>query len=193
MTPYPLLSRSHSAGGQLAIWAAHFAALAHRVTDASGAVLDSDWEPWPLAGRALVPDLVVAIAPVSDLVEACRARLSDDGDAVQNYLGGDPAGNERAALAAARASPVAACMPCAVPTLVVSGRKDTDVPTEIALRYVAQQPPALEPARAWAAPMVLDDADHYAVFDGASAAFFAIVERAEAMLASDGGSVRPAV
>jgi pimeloyl-ACP methyl ester carboxylesterase len=143
-----------------------------------------DWAPWQLAAGALVPHLVVAIAPVSDLVEACRTRLSDEGDAVQKYLGGDPLSDSDAELAASRASPITACLPAAVPTLVASGGRDTDVPAEIALRYgavAAGSEASAEPGPA-VIQMALDDADHYSVFDGTSAPFVAIVERAEGLL-----------
>lgn len=74
------------------MWAGHCAAAAaqpatHTRTDrVAGAVL-------PLARRALVPDLVVAIAGVADLDLANERRLSDEGNATQLYLLGDDAGN----------------------------------------------------------------------------------------------------
>ncbi|KAJ1628445.1 Alpha/Beta hydrolase protein [Pavlovales sp. CCMP2436] len=161
----------HSAGGQLAIWAAHHAATARGGSESLADLGLSD-----VAREALVVDLVVAVAPVSDLVEAARARLSDEGDSVQRYLGGDPLQDGVALLAAQRASPVAACAPCLVPTLVACGQADTDVPPAIALCYGREGDPLV-------AQMPIDGADHYSVFDGQSSAFLQIVTRAEACLA----------
>lgn len=124
------------------------------------------------------PDLVVAIAPVCDLVEAARARLSDEGDAVQRYLGGDPAQDAAAMHAARQASPVDACIPCLVTTLLVTGSLDVDVPSELVLRYAR----ADTEADAKVIPMVIADGDHYSVFDGTSAACMAMIERAESLL-----------
>jgi hypothetical protein len=184
--------RSHSAGGQLAIWAAHHAESARRGSESL-----ADLGLSACARRALVVDLVVAIAPVSDLVEGARSRLSDEGDAVQRYLGGDPLKDGAATLAAQRASPVAACAPCLVPTLVASGQADTDVPPAIALRYGFHVEPdgsvcvVCDTAvpDALVTHLAIYGADHYSVFDGQSSAFLQIVMRAEDFLAP--GAAQP--
>jgi len=143
---------------------------------------------WPsselhdLARCALVPDLVVAVAPVSDLLGAARAALSDEGDAVQRYLGGDPAVDGASELAASHASPVAACVPCALPTLVVAGGHDVDVPAEIALSYARAHGHYSSPATPAVATLLIDSADHYSVFDGRSAPFLEVVEQANGLL-----------
>lgn len=76
----------------------------------------------------LLPCLVVPIAPVADLEEAHRLRLSDEGDAVQNYMHGTPSekvDDYRRASPMHRAAELARC-----PTgfIFVTGTADTDVP-----------------------------------------------------------------
>jgi acetyl esterase/lipase len=88
----------HSAGGHLALWAA------------------------PLV------DAVVAQAPVCDLCEASRRRLS--GGAVHELLGGTP---DEVPERYAAASPP---RPVPVPALVVHGELDDDVPVALSRAYV---------------------------------------------------------
>jgi acetyl esterase/lipase len=95
----------HSAGGQLALWAA--ARRDARIR---------------LRG-------VVGQAAVSDLEEACRRDLG--GGAVSRFVGGQPARHpERYA----EASP-AARLPLGVPQLLVHGGRDEIVPAELSERY----------------------------------------------------------
>lgn len=133
-----------------------------------------------LARRALVPDLVVAIAPIVDLVAAAHARLSDEGDAVQRYLGGDPEQDDAARLDALQASPVEACVPCRVATLLVAGGADVDVPASHVMRFAHMHTQPNSPVY----PMDIADADHYSLVDGESAACLAMCGRAEALLAT---------
>lgn len=107
----------HSAGGQLALW---LAARAARTVEPRGTV-----EPMPR------PRLVVALAPVADLAEAHRRRLS--GDAAVELLG--------ATLAEApdryrQASP-AALLPLGVPSLIVHGTHDRAVPYDLSVAFHA--------------------------------------------------------
>jgi acetyl esterase/lipase len=90
----------HSAGGHLALWAAH----------------------------ARPPGLtrVVAVAPVADLGRAHELGLS--GGAVAALLGAE---GELSAVDPMR------LLPAAVPTLILHGTADPDVPVEISRRYAA--------------------------------------------------------
>ena len=98
----------HSAGGQLALWLA-----------AEGVI--------PFRG-------VVALAAVSDLRWAAGHRLSDGGDAVQRFLGGEP---EEVAVRYDMASPFER-LPLRVPQQLLHGRLDRDVPLALSERYVAR-------------------------------------------------------
>jgi acetyl esterase/lipase len=106
----------HSAGGQLALW------LAARARLPAGA---------PGAAPRVRPARVAAQAPVADLREAARRRLSDR--AAQGLLGGEPdACAERYALA----SP-AERVPLGVPQLLVHTADDADVPLAQSRGYAA--------------------------------------------------------
>jgi acetyl esterase/lipase len=95
----------HSAGGQLALWAA--------------ARRDARVRIRAVAGQAAV----------SDLEEACRLELG--GGAVTRFVGGPPA---RCPERYAEASP-AARLPLRVPQLLVHGALDDTVPPELSERY----------------------------------------------------------
>lgn len=124
----------HSAGGQLALLAADHAAKAGAATiDAKSAnkeVVFSHVE------EVVVPRLVVAISPVTDLLEAFRRKLSDDGDAAQLYMRGTTPDDSRIALREWQAaSPAHSCLPLRVPTLLVSGPGDKDVPMDLVKQF----------------------------------------------------------
>ncbi len=107
----------HSAGGQLALWAAS------RVGLPAGT---------PGAEPVLSPCAVVAQAPVADLADAARRRLSRDAAAA--LLGGepdDPSARTRYGLA----SPFER-LPLGIPQLVVHGAADEDVPAAMSQAYV---------------------------------------------------------
>ena len=105
-------------------------------------------------GSAAAPDAVVAVAPVADLVEGQRQRLSDDGDAIAQYCGGMP---EEVPEAYAAASPTAR-LPNAVPVLVAIGREDVNIPPAMARAYAeAAGAPYLEVA----------EHDHFSILDTA--------------------------
>jgi acetyl esterase/lipase len=114
----------HSAGGHLALWAA----ARGEALDRSGAGGLSRWvaarpRPRVRIGR------VVAQAPVSDLDEASRRRLS--GAVVHRLLGGAP---DRVADRYAVTSP-RALLPLGVPQLLVHGDADDAVPLELSTAY----------------------------------------------------------
>lgn len=90
------LSRSvligHSAGGNLALWVCASGlptvlSELHTSTEAGSSSL-------PSSSFGFMPLAVVALAPVADLWEAHNRRLSDQGNAVQRYIGGDPSSEQ---------------------------------------------------------------------------------------------------
>lgn len=108
----PVVTLGHSAGGQLAVWAAGRA----------------DLERWRDA--AVVPTHVVSQAGVLDLRTAEAEDLG--GGAVRDFLGGTA--QERPEAYAA-ADPLA-LVPAGVPVWCVHGRDDSTVPTTQSSRYV---------------------------------------------------------
>ncbi|MCB9127569.1 MAG: alpha/beta fold hydrolase [Ardenticatenales bacterium] len=138
----------HSAGGQLALWLA-----AER--------------PLPTRG-------VVALAAVSDLRTAAALRLSKGGDAVQRFLGGEPA---EVAHHYDWASPLAR-LPLCLPQRLIHGSADADVPLSLSERYVAT-------ARALgddATLMTLQGVGHMALIDPSSFAWPHVRHAVETLL-----------
>lgn len=132
----------HSAGGQLAMWAA----LRHRLPP--GAPGRRDQTP---AVRG-----VLALAAVSDVAEAYRRDL--DLGAARALLGGGPA---RYPDRYAVASPAALPVPDA-PTVLVHGKGDGRVPVVMSREYAADRDVRL---------VEVDGADHFALIDPASPAW----------------------
>ncbi|HEX6499969.1 MAG TPA: alpha/beta hydrolase [Micromonosporaceae bacterium] len=120
----PVLA-GHSAGGHLALWAAHRAA-------------HSDSPP-----RG-----VLALAPVASLAEAYRRHLDDD--AVVGLLGGDPS---RVPDRYRQADP-AALVPLGVPAVVLHGTEDVQVPLAVSERYVDAARSAGDPVQLTVLPGV---------------------------------------
>ena len=142
----------HSAGGQLALYAAHHS-------------------------RALAPCLTVALAPVADLVAAHRERLSDDGDAVHIFMGRHTP--EEAPDAYRAASPAASMLPLVTPTLLATGADDADVPARFTTAFhEAARVGAKHPLRC----LVIPGADHYDVTDASSNAWAQIFAAIQQMM-----------
>jgi len=134
----------HSAGGQLALWAASRSSRA-------GALTRPSWRP----------RRVVGLAPVSDLVEADRLELSRH---VTLELLGGTAREQPARYA--EASP-AALLPLGVPVVVVHGTKDNVVPLAMNRTFVDQARRAGDDIRL----VMPEDADHFDVIDPKSRAW----------------------
>jgi acetyl esterase/lipase len=131
----PLLL-GHSAGGHLALW----------------------WSG--LAGPAAVRG-VVALAPVTDLVESHRLDL--DAGAVTALLGGTPDEVPHRYAYAEPRRPT-------VPTIVVHGTRDQQVPVTLSRRWTAGSDTELRE---------LPDVEHFGVIDPQSRAWPAVVDAVE--------------
>jgi acetyl esterase/lipase len=105
--PGPVIAIGHSAGGQLALWAA--SAVSRRP--------DSR------------PDAVVALAPVADLVQADQRNLSRG--AVRQLLGGGFATIPHRY----RSASPAHLVPLGRPQLIIHGDADEDVPIDLTVDY----------------------------------------------------------
>jgi acetyl esterase/lipase len=137
----------HSAGGQLALWAA----ARHR-------------PPAVLAGPRLRPSYAVSLAGVCDLVAGARQGLSNQ--AVGQLLGGGP----EEVPDRYRAGCPALLLPLGVPQLAVHGTEDADVPVDFAIRYSAVAVAAGDACEL----LVLPGVEHFALIDPASAAWAAV-------------------
>ncbi|MFJ4874105.1 alpha/beta hydrolase [Streptomyces sp. NPDC088745] len=141
----------HSAGGQLALWAAS----RHVLPEGSPWRLDA---PPPLRG-------VVALAPVADFEEAVRRGVC--GGAVVQLLGGQDAYEERRPYA-----DPAALLPTGIATAVVQGRFDTTVPHEVAEAYAEAAAKAGEVVGL----TLLEDVGHFPLIDPAADACAVVAE-----------------
>ncbi|HEY2221994.1 alpha/beta hydrolase [Actinomycetospora sp.] len=147
----------HSAGGQLAAWAAS------RTRLQPGA---------PGAGPRVAARGVVAQAGVLDLVAAADQGLG--GGAVVDLLGGPPTAQ---AARYAIASP-AALVPAPCPVVAVHGTADTTVPPDQSRRYVD----AALAARGQARLRMVDGADHFRLIDPADPAWVVVRDEVMALL-----------
>ena len=137
----------HSAGGHLALWAAS----RHRLPASSPWRRDA---PLPVRG-------VVALAGVCDLSLAAVLRLSDG--ATQDLMGGGPEqGDDRYA-----AADPARLLPSGVPSVLVHGAQDTNVPVELSREYARRATVAGDDVRL----VELPGAAHFEVIDPRSSAW----------------------
>ncbi len=141
----------HSAGGQLALWSA-----------ARGGLPDDA----PGARPTLLPERVVALAGVVDLVAAHRLGVGHG--AVAGFLGRTPtAGARRYALA-----DPAALLPWATPTVLLHGTADDRVPLELSRGFARRAHDAGVPVRL----VELPGLDHFAPIEPRSEAWPKVVE-----------------
>eukprot|EP00931_Biecheleriopsis_adriatica_P076691 TRINITY_DN50379_c0_g1_i1.p1 TRINITY_DN50379_c0_g1~~TRINITY_DN50379_c0_g1_i1.p1 ORF type:complete len:918 (-),score=159.40 TRINITY_DN50379_c0_g1_i1:86-2449(-) len=100
----------HSAGGQLALAACRKAASLK-------------------SAEAVKPCLCVSVASIPDMLPGFEARLSDEGDAIEQYMGFCPDSEpQRQSYLEASAS---SGLPLHCPTLLVTGSEDVDVPPRL--------------------------------------------------------------
>ncbi|MET9349594.1 alpha/beta hydrolase [Streptomyces termitum] len=152
--PHRTVLTGHSAGGQLALWAA-----ARHVLPAG-----SPWRlPAPPALRG-----VVALAPIGDFARA--RELGVCGGAVTELLGGAQASEaygERAA-----ATDPALLLPTGIATALVQGREDLVVPAEVADAFVAAAARAGETVGL----TLLEGVGHFPLIDPAADACAVVAE-----------------
>jgi acetyl esterase/lipase len=152
----------HSAGGQLALWACHggMEALANR-----------KGMP-PLGSLEFKPALCVALSPVADLVAGAERGLSDDGNAIQQYMGGKQPSEAPDEYQAASPSFL---LPLRCPTLIVSGTKDADVPPDTVAGFynkcVAAESTSGDSGAAMVSLVSLPDTDHYQMVNSESSSW----------------------
>ncbi|CAJ1341187.1 unnamed protein product [Effrenium voratum] len=137
-----LILVGHSAGGCLALWAAHH--------------LPAAWSQVA----------VLAAAPVADLVLGHELKVSDEGDAVELYMKQAPTSPE--ALAEYRKASPAALLPVSFPLLVAFGDADKDVPPDLVRSYAKA---AASSAPSLVSVLEIPGADHFDVVNAGSAAW----------------------
>ncbi|GEC06288.1 lipase [Streptomyces spinoverrucosus] len=149
--PRRMVITGHSAGGQLALWAA-----ARHVLPA-----DAPWRtdrPAPLRG-------VVALAPIADFSVADK--LDVCGGAVRQLLGGEGHFAERQPYA-----DPALLLPTGIATTLVQGRADVDVPQAVAESYAEAAAKAGEVVGL----TLLEDVGHFPLIDPAADACAVVAE-----------------
>lgn len=142
----------HSAGGQLAAWAASRAAL-------------PDDAPW--SDPAIQPVVAFPQAGVLDLVTCAEQRVG--GSACPDLLRGTPAQEPEHY---ARTSPIE-LVPIGVPVVAVHGDADGNVPLSQSRTYVERASAAGDPAEL----VVIEGADHFDVIDPTHEAWTAVLDR----------------
>lgn len=149
--PEHVVAAGHSAGGQLALWAAG----RHRLPDGA-----------PGAGPRLQPCAVIASAPVADLSAAAAAGLGRG--AVVDLLGGRP---QEVPDRYAAADPVA-LLPLGVPVVLVHGEDDPIVPPQISAGYAEHARAAGDRVEVVTLP-----GDHFQAIDPAHPLWAAVADR----------------
>lgn len=142
----------HSAGGHLALWAASRMRLPAEV---------------PGASPTVIPAFVVGLAAVTDLVQAALDELGTS--ATQRFLGGEP-GDVPDAYSIAQ--PIIG----AIPTLLVSGDRDDDVPVSYTRRLRSRES---------VDTLVIQGEDHFDVIDPGSESWASVVDALDAALRPD--------
>ena len=140
----------HSAGGQLALWAAN----RHRLREED-----------PGAGPRVLPAAAISLAGVTDLETAEKTNLGDG--AIAAFLGNAPRDE-----AYRVASPIKS-LPADRPHIIVHGTADDRVPYSQAHSYVeaARRPGTMVEL------LSIDDADHFDPINPSSTAWAAVAER----------------
>lgn len=122
-------------------------------------------------GKAVRPVRTYALAPVADLVYAARLRLSDGGEAVQRYVGGEPHEVPRRYEGAC---PMFWAAELVEGVTLAVGRTDTDVPVEVVER-LAEEIGKVDGQRGleyW----VLEETNHYQIVDAETPAWRTIAD-----------------
>lgn len=110
---------------------------------------------------------VTSTPQVADLVAGYERHLSDEGDAVERFMGFPPDTEER--LGAYRAaSPIHAMLPLATPTLIVTGTLDVDVPVDMTRTFGDAAASAVDAESGPPQYVEIEGADHYNLLDATS-------------------------
>eukprot|EP00435_Cladocopium_sp_Y103_P031635 s3333_g8.t1 len=142
LRPDRLILIGHSAGGCLALWAAHHLA----------------------AEGSFGAPLVLAAAPVADLVKGFEMKVSDEGDAVELYMKQPPTSG----LEEYRKASPAALLPVTFPLLLAYGDADADVQPALVRSYAEQ---ATASAPELVTTVEIPGADHFHIVNAESEAW----------------------
>lgn len=88
--------------------------------------------------NAITPDIVIAQAPLTDLLRAQNERLSNEGDAIKKYLDGMP-DQDTNLIHYLRISPTMYEVPKDSSLLIVHGSCDEDIPCQHSIDFFSQQ------------------------------------------------------
>jgi len=129
----------HSAGGHLALWLADHAAKEASATQTAENNGDGSTSAAATGSGSMaimpVPRLVVAIAPVADMVAAFERKLSDEGNAAELYMRCRPDDGDAASLAKYRDASPMHRLPLRVEAVVATGAGDKDVPMDYVVAF----------------------------------------------------------
>ena len=150
-----VLVLGHSAGGQLALAAC-------------------------CRDTAVRPSLCVSVASVPDMLPGYAAKLSDEGDAIERYMGFHPDSEGRRALY--EEASLSSRLPLPMPVLLVSGSEDVDVPPGLLRDF----------AEACGADLLeVYGADHYSLVTAGSGAWREVARRIVRQLQDCGWRLPP--
>lgn len=158
----------HSAGGHLAFW------LAARPRIAVGDPLAGGSMKGGTDDGPLVPAGAISLAGVVDLMLGWRLNLGMG--AVADLLGGEPS----AVPERYRSASPAALLPLGVPTVLVHGSEDYNVPVQVSQAYAV----AARAANDQVTLIELPGVEHFAVINPRSAAWARTIEALQELLAS---------
>jgi len=145
----------HSVGGQMVLW------------------LDSQ-------DLAIKPTTIVSVAPVADMIEGYRQKLSDEGDAVEIFMNGLTPDTEEGLREYKKASP-AHLLPFSTPLILAIGSEDMAVPPQMGLDYYQK---VVESGGSQLATLVqVEGADHYTLVTASEQAWLQIYSALEVVRA----------
>jgi acetyl esterase/lipase len=149
----------HSAGGHLAMWSCCN-------------------NPSKLLN--FIPILCLALAPVGDLEDGYKRKLSDSGEAIPNYMGKiSPTGLDGCPYLLASPTRL---LPLITPTLLVAGRDDDCIPLDY-IENIFSIATSIE-GNNFPLPqlLIVDDAEHFKIVNSTTTAWFTIFNKMEEMI-----------
>ena len=156
----------HSAGATLGLWAccSGISSLYQNFQELQSLHVNE-----LLFSLPFTPKLCVAISPIGSLELGYSRRLSDDGDAVERYMGHKPSYSSSCNYQAASPDHL---LPLRCDCLLVSGGRDTDVPQDIVDSFYQQM--LKKQLNKKVISLNIPDADHYQLVDGKNSAWHQI-------------------